>query len=119
MAIGLICLGSPTLAEEVVIARFETATERLPITVEDMADAAPLFGDQGAGLALELSPEAGAAFADMTERTAGTTLSFYVCDTLLVSAVIQGRLSGRGQVAMESLGEATYYARVLNGEISC
>ena len=119
MAIALTCLGWPALAGDAIIARFETATGFLEITAADVAEAAPLSGEQGAGLAFELSREAGAAFADLTDRATGDLLTVSVCDEVLARAVVQGRLSGRGQVQVESLAEASRFARVLNGEISC
>ena len=119
MVLGLLCLCGPVLAGDPVIARFETDGEILEITAADVSEAAPLFGDQGPGLAFELAPDAGVEFADLTERAKGQTLTFSVCGEVLVRAVVQERISGRGQVGLDSLGEANFYARVLNGEISC
>ena len=61
----------------------------------------------------------GAAFSDLTGRNIGSALSLFVCGDELVTAIIRARLEGAGQVALDSLGSATFYAARMTGEKPC
>ena len=86
---------------------------------DQVEEAAPQFGCNGAGLRFVLAPEASSAFADLTERAVGQMMTLTVCGDVLVEAVIRGRLEGRGYVALDSLGEATWYAARMTGKEPC
>jgi preprotein translocase subunit SecD len=109
--------GDPVPADAVAV--FRTGSEALAMSPCDISEASPQFGEDGAGLSFRLSPDAGAAFSELTGRAVGEELSLYVCDTLLVAAVVRDRLDGNGYVALESLGSAVFYAARMTGEKPC
>ncbi len=113
---GLVA-GTPALADEVAV--FSTKTAVLALTPDDMEDAAPQFGGEGAGLSFILAPAASKAFADLTESSVGQMMTLTICGDVLVEAVIRGRLEGRGYVALDSLGDANWYASRMTGEAPC
>ena len=98
---------------------FRVAGEDLRLSPGDVSAAKPLFGEDGSGLSFVLTPEAGAAFSDLTGRNIGSALSLFVCGDELVTAIIRARLQGAGQVALDSLGSATFYAARMTGEKPC
>jgi preprotein translocase subunit SecD len=112
---------SPAQADEsdTAVILFRVAGEDLRLSPEDVSEAKPLFGEQGAGLSFLLTPEAGAAFSDLTGRNIGSDLSLLVCGDELVTANIRARLEGAGQVALDSLGSAVFYAARMTGETPC
>lgn len=119
VALIFAALPGPARADEPVVARFMAGDEDLALAASDFADAAPMFFETGPGLFFQLSTEAEARFADLTGRGIGTRMSFHICEEPVVEAIIQGRLSGRGQVAVADEAQAMRYARILRGEIPC
>jgi preprotein translocase subunit SecD len=113
----LLSAGDPVPGDAVAV--FRTGSEALAMGPGDVTEASPQFGEDGAGLRFRLSPEAGAVFSDLTGRSIGKELTLFVCDTLLVSAVVRDRLDGNGYVALESLGSAVFYASRMTGEKPC
>lgn len=116
LAAGLVTV-TPALADEVVV--FSTKTAVLALSPNDVEDAAPQFGGEGAGLSFILAPAASKAFADLTEQSLGQVMTLTVCGDVLVEAVIRERLEGRGYVALDSLGDATWYASRMTGDAPC
>ena len=110
-------VASHAVADEVVV--FRSDEDTLVLTAADFADAQPQFGDQGPGLSFLLAPDASKAFANLTEASIGQTLSMIVCGEVLIEAVIQSRLEGRGAIAMDSLSEATWFAARMRGDAPC
>ncbi len=113
---GLV-VGTSAIADEVVV--FSTKSGVLALTPDDVEDAAPQFGGEGAGLNFILAPAASKAFADLTESSVGQLMTLTICGYVLVEAVIRERLEGRGYVALDSLGDATWYASRMTGEAPC
>ena len=116
LAIGLVA-GTSAIADEVVV--FSTKSGVLALTPDDVEDAAPQFGGEGAGLSFILAPAASKDFADLTENSVGQMMTLTVCGDVLVEAVIRGRLEGRGYVALDSLRDATWYAPRMTGDAPC
>ena len=116
LAAGLVA-GTSAIADEVVV--FSTKSGVLALTPDDVEDAAPQFGGEGAGLSFILAPAASEAFADLTERSVGQLMTLAVCGDVLVEAVIRERLEGRGYLALDSLAEAHWYASRMTGEAPC
>ena len=112
-----LAIGTWALAEDVVV--FATKAGALALSPEDITDAAPQFGETGAGLNFILAPTAAKAFADLTGDSIGQMMTLTICGDILVEAVIRDRLEGRGYVALDSLGDATWYASRMTGEASC
>lgn len=117
LAFAACCLAGSAIAEPVTV--FTTQSGTLSLTPKDMADAAPLFGAQGPGLAFRLRPEAARAFGELTEASIGQVMSLHVCGDLLIEAVVQMRMVGNGQVALDSLGDANWYAARMRGDEPC
>ena len=109
--------GGAAWAEDVLA--FETKAGALTFSADDIAEAAPQFGAQGAGLMFALNKGPAAAFTALTEASVGQRLTMLICGEVVVSAVLQERLSGTASVPLESLGEATWFAARLSGEEPC
>ncbi|MBF9031331.1 hypothetical protein HKCCE3408_13085 [Rhodobacterales bacterium HKCCE3408] len=128
-AVGLVlALALPARAEDIVYdgggttgpLAFATDTAQVTFAPQDIAEAAPLFGDGGPSLRLRLTGPATRALYAFSLQSLGQSVSLSVCGETLFPALLPRPIeSGEVAVPVESLGSATWYARVLSGEFPC
>ena len=118
VALILTTVASQATAGDAVIV-FSTPDEVLELSPSDVANAHTTFDNNAPGISFVLAGPASTAFANLTERSIGKTLTMSVCGEVLISATIQSRLEGRGNAPVDGLGLAEFYTRRMTGEEPC
>ena len=117
--LALLLVPSVGTAQDVATLEFRTNGETLVFGSEDITDARPDIGPNGASVLLRLAETAELAFSELTARSIGSEVTVLVCGRVIARVVIQEQLGGAGILPANGIEDADLLAERLRGDTDC